>query len=206
MINIDGTHDDADDAYYFAYGSNLNPERMNNRKAFFKNRKLGKLLHYEFVINKVTASGTLAANIRPKYGATVYGALYKCTQETLVALDLFEKNYSRQKFNIITEGGDVTEAIAYIAGEENCSDTLNIVSKDYLEHILCGRDILPADYVVFLESFLPMAVSNCPWDEYVDAACQLCSKGLLFSEMSENSCGDAYSEIILQQSFIFSFE
>ena len=154
--------DDADDVYYFAYGSNLNPERMNIRKAFFKNRKLGKLLDYEFVINKVTASGTLAANIRPKHGATVYGALYKCTQETLVALDLFEKNYSRQKFNIITEGGDLIEAISYIAVEENCSDTLNIVSKDYLEHILCGRDILPADYVVFLESFLPMAVSNCP--------------------------------------------
>lgn len=152
--------DNVDDIYYFAYGSNLNPERMNTRKAFFKSRKLGKLLDYEFIINKVTASGTLAANIRPKHGATVYGALYKCTQETLGALDLFEKNYSRQKLNIITEDGDAIEAIAYIAGVENCSDTLNIVSKDYLEHILCGRDILPADYVAFLESFLPMAVSN----------------------------------------------
>ena len=47
--------------YYFAFESNLNPERMKKRGAVSPERKLGKLENYEFVLNYEIGDGTAAA-------------------------------------------------------------------------------------------------------------------------------------------------
>jgi len=159
----------SEDVYYFAYGSNLNPERMNIRQAYFKERKLGKLLDFEFVLNKRRLNGTAAANIQSKTGETVYGALYTCTMKTIERLDYFEcvhKNeYYRAYVNVILQDNSSIKALTYMGCEDACDNNISTVNKDYLEHILCGRDILPLYYISFLESFMTWAVNSCSLDE-----------------------------------------
>ena len=96
--------------YYFAFESNLNPERMKKRAAVFPERKLGKLENYEFVLNYEIGDGTAAANIRYKPDSAVYGALYKCTPESINKLQFYEVNYGQIKVDIYPE--------------ENVSDTV----------------------------------------------------------------------------------
>lgn len=144
-------------AYYFAFGSNMNPKRMQDRKAYFTDRCLAKLTDYEFVLNKKRVNKTAAANIRPKEESVVYGALYTCTEDTLKVLDKFEgvkrKMYYRAKITVQLQDGSTLDAITYIAHEHVCDNELKLVEREYLDHVLGGRDILPKDYVVFLESF-----------------------------------------------------
>ena len=142
--------------YYFAYGSNLNPQRMKDRGVLFTKRELAQLNGYEFLLNKLRINGTAAANIRPKDGSTLYGLLYTCTPDVFQKLDVFEGvaagHYSRETV-VVMVNGRKQEAITYIASGSSCDDNLRKVDEDYLSHILCGKDLLPGDYVKYLESF-----------------------------------------------------
>ena len=149
-------------AYYFAYGSNLNPYRMKERKVIFTKRELAILPEYEFLLNKLKSDGTAAANIRPCEGKTVYGALYTCAPCVFEKLDVFEGvstgHYSREKVKVkvrddVTKCDVTREVVTYIATGASCDDSLRVVTRDYLEHVLCGRDLFPREYTEFLESF-----------------------------------------------------
>ena len=146
-----------DIVYYFAYGSNLNPKRMEKRKAYFTERSLAKLPNYEFKLNKLEPDGSVTANICPSKNKNVYGALYTGKEETLITLDIYEDvatgEYTREKVLVELEDGKKIEATAYIATPETCSKTQRRVKKSYLDHILCGKDILPADYYKFIEGY-----------------------------------------------------
>lgn len=49
---------------YFAYGSNMNKDRMKERKINFTSRQFAKLLCYKLVFNKKAKDGEFAyANI-----------------------------------------------------------------------------------------------------------------------------------------------
>ena len=143
--------------YYFAFGSNINHLRMTTRKAYFKERRLAKLPNYEFKLNKLRINGTAAANITPCANSSVYGVLYTGTEATLRILDKFEGvtngQYARENVIVELENGENVEAVTYVACSGRCVDNLCQVKTDYLDHILCGRDILPDHYIKFLEGF-----------------------------------------------------
>jgi gamma-glutamylcyclotransferase (GGCT)/AIG2-like uncharacterized protein YtfP len=140
---------------YFAYGSNLNAERMKNRKAFYTHRVHAKLHGYRLVFAFNSGSGFGSASIVPDPNSEVHGALYTLEKGGLEKLDMFEwvdkKGYRRSTMKVELDSGEMMDCTAYIAMPDFEKDGL-IPSKDYLGHLLKGKDILPADYYSFLEN------------------------------------------------------
>ena len=143
-------------AHYFAYGSNHNPLRMTERGVTFTDRQPASLPGYQFRLNKRRLNGTVAANIQENSTETVHGVLYTCTPDVFEKLDRFEGvkggHYARVPVTVMC-GGTPRVAITYVACANRIADEICKVETEYLEHILCGRDLLPPDYVVFLETF-----------------------------------------------------
>lgn len=141
---------------YFAFGSNMNPERMRQRKAFFTARVGAKLSDYKMSFSFRRPDGCGSGNIIPEKDSVVYGALYSLEDGGLEKLDVFEMVahgcYRREKVTVDTLEGERIEAITYIVTEEFYQEGL-VPRKDYLDHCLAGKDVLPADYYAFLESF-----------------------------------------------------
>eukprot|EP00794_Sanderia_malayensis_P010786 gene10786-11940_t len=144
--------------YYFAYGSNMNHERMTARGVEYEKRELARLPGYLFVMNKVKSiDKTAAANIIEHSSASVYGALYTCSgDEVFDKLDKYEgvknRQYFRHNVNVYLVDGESKVACTYIAHHDVCKDDLSI-AQDYLDHVLQGQDILPTEYFKYLKSF-----------------------------------------------------
>lgn len=141
---------------YFAFGSNMNPERMRQRKAFFTARVGAKLPDYKMSFSFRGPSGCGGGNITPEKGSLVFGALYSLEDGGLDKLDVFEMVahgcYRREKVTVEALDGETTEATTYIVTEEFYQEGL-VPRRDYLHHCLAGKDVLPDDYYAFLESF-----------------------------------------------------
>ena len=141
---------------YFAYGSNMNPDRMKKREAFFTTRVCGKLLGYRFSFSFARPDGYGSANITPEKNSVVYGALYCLQSGGLDKLDVFEMVkqgcYRREKVTVETLEGEKIEATTYVVTEQYYQEGL-VPHRDYLSHCLRGKDILPASYYEFLEEF-----------------------------------------------------
>ena len=143
--------------HYFAYGSNMNPERMKKRKAFFTSRIFAKLDKYRLEFNKTYSEypGRGAANIIPDDDRVVEGVLYETTDEGIKRLDRFEGypvGYRREEVSVELSGGESVNAVVYIANDDQVADGLK-PSKEYMGHLLAGKDLLSKEYVSFLESF-----------------------------------------------------
>ena len=175
--------------YYFDYGTNMNPEKMSLCQIPFSERKPAKLENYEFVMNHRRMNGTAGANVQQKENSTVYGILYTCTYDSIERLDRYMcSTYSRQLVNVIPRKccdvntpilmqdyvEEPVSAHIYIGLENSTSDenTVIDISKEYLEHVLCGRDMLPKEYIDFLKTFQEYTVTVCPGEDYflIDAA------------------------------------
>ena len=130
---------------------------MSKRGVTFTERKLAKLKDYEFKMNLVVDNFT-AANIQPKIGSCVYGALYTCTSDCLDILDKFEMVeqgvYKRLNVKVELQDGKVQDTVLYIGLPPFIDDSARTVKRFYLDHILCDRNILPSDYTKTLEAFL----------------------------------------------------
>ncbi len=143
---------------YFAYGSNMNPQRMKDREVEYHKRELAELPGFLFLMNKfIKSNGTAAANIKEDPKSSVYGALYTCSsEEAFTKLDKFEGvrtyQYYRKTVSVYLTNGDTRRAEVYIAHDHSCKDNLKI-NPAYLKHILEGYDILPTDYFTYLKSF-----------------------------------------------------
>lgn len=141
---------------YFAFGSNMNPERMRQRKAFFTARVGAKLHDYRMSFSFRRPDGCGSGNIRPEKGSVVYGALYSLENGGLDKLDVFELVargcYRRQRVTVETLDGERIEATTYVVTEEFYQEGL-VPRRDYLNHCLAGKDVVPVDYYAFLESF-----------------------------------------------------
>lgn len=141
---------------YFAFGSNMNPERMRQREAFFTARVGAKLSDYKMSFSFRGPGGNGGANITPKKDSVVHGALYSLEDGGLQRLDLFEMVedgcYRRAKVTVETINGERIDATTYIVTEEFYQEGL-IPRRGYLDHCLAGKDVLPAEYYTFLESF-----------------------------------------------------
>ncbi|XP_065830210.1 gamma-glutamylcyclotransferase-like [Oscarella lobularis] len=146
---------------YFGYGSNMSESRLSARGVEIRKRVLATLDDYEMTFSKKSRdpawSGVGYCNINPKPNAKVYGILSVCECGALKRLDVYEGvaegEYKRAAVHVTVQpSGQVVEAIAYVALDDYVSGGLK-PSRDYLNHCLGGRDLLPDHYVKRLESF-----------------------------------------------------
>eukprot|EP00111_Clytia_hemisphaerica_P017133 TCONS_00050754-protein len=111
--------DDTLDLWYFSYGSNMNQQRMTDRKVDFTDRQVAKLDGYKFKLNMSLGEGFTAANICQMDDAHVYGVLYRCNEKGLSTLDTFEEVdnglYERRKIQVELSNGTKVEATTYVA-------------------------------------------------------------------------------------------
>ncbi|MBS8269800.1 gamma-glutamylcyclotransferase [Halomonas litopenaei] len=135
--------------WYFAYGSNMNIERVAARIGETRRVLAGSLEGYALRFNKASrVPGIAHANVVPAPGDRVEGALFELLEpEQIRQMDPFEgypHEYDRHRLQVITEQGPI-EAWVYIAGAERQGDGLR-PAREYLEHLLAGRDFLSEGY------------------------------------------------------------
>lgn len=136
--------------WYFAYGSNMNPARMEARGLAVIDVQGGHLKGFELCFNKrATGKTNIAyANIGYCPHRIVEGVLYQLqTPDDIALMDPFEGNpvrYSREVFKIFTESGSV-DAWVYVANAAYVADEL-LPEEQYLRHLQAGRRWHSAEY------------------------------------------------------------
>lgn len=134
---------------YFAYGSNMNPQRMRERGVTFYSRQHLVLHGYELVFNKIVKTADEgAANIVPNQSSLVEGTLYLITWQGIFNLDRYEQypnEYDRVIFNLSELIGLDKEVYTYIAHPHKTREGLK-PKRSYLEHLLEAKDILSENY------------------------------------------------------------
>jgi gamma-glutamylcyclotransferase len=141
--------------WYFAYGSNMNAQRLFEERLKPEGiprgeRIAGRLDGWRLAFNKRarTPSGAGAGNIVPAPGESVHGTLNLLPPRGFEILDRYEGvaggHYERRVVAVVrADTGATIEAVTYVAllvGAELRP------TRDYLGHLLAGRDLLPADY------------------------------------------------------------
>lgn len=104
---------------YFAYGSNMNPQRMRGRNINYAERNPAILKGYTLKFNKVSFRNLHEgfANIVPDAKEFVEGVLYDLSDTDIEKLDQYEGypvHYDRRQVKVMTGTGE-EEALTYIA-------------------------------------------------------------------------------------------
>jgi len=135
---------------YFAYGSNMDPDRMKERGVNFSKREHAILEGWRLEFNKVSSRNLKEgyANIVRDENSIVEGVLYEITDSDLKVLDRYEgypSHYERIKVVVRMDSGEKVEAVTYIAKPDKVKDGLK-PSREYLSHLLKGCDLLSEEY------------------------------------------------------------
>jgi len=135
---------------YFAYGSNMDPERMRKRGIDFLKREHATLNGWMLKFNKIAALNLKEgyANIEKDERSVVEGILYTINDADIEKLDRYEGypiHYGRLKVRVKLDSGEKVEAVTYVAKPDKVKDGLN-PSKNYLSHLLKGCDLLSEEY------------------------------------------------------------
>lgn len=134
---------------YFAYGSNMNPQRMRDRGVSYSTRFPATLKGYTLKFNKTASHNPKEgyASIVPDKNKVVEGALYEIPDTDILKLDSYEgypDHYYREKVKVLSTTG-MEEAVTYIASHDKVQEGLK-PSKEYLKHLLAAGDILSEEY------------------------------------------------------------
>ncbi|WP_395625717.1 gamma-glutamylcyclotransferase family protein [Daejeonella sp.] len=137
---------------YFAYGSNMDFNRLNEREISFEFIGLGILEDYELKFNKIASkkSGVGYANIVSQKGSKVEGLLFSI--DNIELLDQFEGFPSHYKKEILKIHylGNLIDAIVYVASIKWVSNSLK-PERAYLNRLLAAKDFLSKEYLSLLE-------------------------------------------------------
>lgn len=137
-------------AFYFAYGSNMNPVRMAARGMRYRHTVGAGLYGWRLCFNKRAGEpdGAAYANIVPWADARVEGVLYRLDHEREIQrMDPFEgrpERYERYLMDVKTADG-MGRAWVYVATSAWQADGL-LPERWYLNHLLAGRPWLSAAY------------------------------------------------------------
>jgi gamma-glutamylcyclotransferase len=141
--------------WYFAYGSNMNAQRLFEERLKPEGvargeRIAGRLDGWRLAFNKRARlpPGAGAGNIMPAMSEVVHGTLNLVPPRGFEILDRYEGvaggHYERRIVPVVrADTGATIEAVTYVAllvGAELRP------TRDYLGHLLAGRDLLPAAY------------------------------------------------------------
>lgn len=145
-----------DDLFYFAYGSNLDTLRKEERTGRIREARMARLKDYRLAFNKRASGGGVFANVVRQPGSEVWGVAYRCRPEALDQMDRYEgvpgRHYVRSQVEVEATGKDVIQAITYIAGAEFiCPEGRPHTA--YLRRIILGAKAhgLPSEYVAHVE-------------------------------------------------------
>lgn len=147
--------------WYFAYGSNMNVARLVDGRlkpegVAMAERVGGRLDGWKLTFDKLARGpkGAGAGNIVAVPGAAVHGTLNAMPPAGLTVLDVWEGvdggHYERRIVPVRrTDTGETVEAVTYVALKtgEGLKPT-----REYLGHLLAGRDLLPTDYWAWLNA------------------------------------------------------
>lgn len=149
--------------HYFAFGSNMNPQRVRERGLVFGRVDGAWLVDYRLLFDKTAAvhAGTGHANIEPAPGDRVEGVVYELVHDDeILKMDPFEQvpvNYLRHQILVQTRAG-TQRAWTYIANDAVRQPGL-LPERAYLDHLLCGAPWLSPEYHARLAAW-PVAGSN----------------------------------------------
>ncbi len=136
--------------YYFAFGSNMDKQQMNGRNVEFTDMQKGVMRDWKLVFNKRKwkEDGVGFANIVPEYDSTVEGIIYKVNENTIQTLDESEgvpKAYHKKTMLVENSNKEFVNCIVYIANHSR-TDNLIKPKKEYLDHLLEGKEFLSENY------------------------------------------------------------
>lgn len=136
--------------YYFAYGSNMNANRMIDRGLRFERALSGQIQGLGLAFNKRCAlqPHRAYANVVYAPGSVVEGVLYQLSEPgEIFKMDPFEGSprlYSRDIYWVNTVEGPIA-AWVYVANQAMISEGLQ-PERWYLEHLLAGQSWLTEAY------------------------------------------------------------
>ena len=134
---------------YFAYGSNMDNERLFSRIGSAHKFDNGTISGKKLLFNKLGQDGTGKANLINNDGGVVFGILFKVNESDLIKLDKFEVGYERKTLKIKSDNYGYITAISYLA--DSCTDFI-CPSKEYMDHIINGADDMSPNYINYLKS------------------------------------------------------
>ena len=149
---------------YFAYGSNMDSQRMKDREVNFSKRELAILKNYELCFNKQASSNPNEgyANLILKEGTATEGILYEIDESDIEKLDKWEaspNHYIKKTVKVKLPRGSEVDALVYIAQPDKIKDGLKPTTK-YLNHLKEGRDLISKRYYNFIKSFDTLEASK----------------------------------------------
>ena len=136
--------------HYFAFGSNMNAERVTERGLQVVDAIAGQLDDFALVFNKMSRDhhGVGHANLEYARGARIEGVLYELVDHAeILKMDPFERapwNYGREVIPVEHAQGE-TWAWTYFANPAVLQTGLN-PTRAYLDHLLAGRQYLSESY------------------------------------------------------------
>ncbi|MFZ2170707.1 MAG: gamma-glutamylcyclotransferase family protein [Methylococcaceae bacterium] len=128
--------------YYFAYGSNMLPERLLERIRKYHAAFPVSLPNYRFTYNKKSINGTAKANIVTSDGTVVYGACFEIDDDDFAILTKYEGGYDRRNITVKTSEGKDIEAVTYISSS---IDNTRVASDEYKKLVLKGANYWALD-------------------------------------------------------------
>ncbi len=144
---------------YFAYGSNLHPDRLKERLGWLPPARQAYLHGHRLLFNKRSIRGGVCANITPDRHHVVWGVIYECTPDDVEILDCYEGvgggHYKRQDIEVhISQPSAAVLAMTYVAGDQFIVPEAKPLPA-YFWHIWQGAHAhgLPADYLNYLARF-----------------------------------------------------
>lgn len=145
---------------YFAYGSNMNPQRVRERGLAVVRAEAARLPGFRLAFDKCSAAGAgrMAAGhacFHYAPGDCVEGVVYWLAgPDEIAKMDRFEStpvNYSREMVQLVYPAGSIT-AWTYVANPAVLQAGLR-PPRDYLQHLLAGREYLSPDYYATLAAW-----------------------------------------------------
>ena len=142
--------------YYFAFGSNMDKERMEERTHESSERQKGVLKDWKLVFNKIKDEerGSGYANIEPEIGSIVEGIIYKVSEDAIRILDKWEGvpiAYHKKTMLVENSNKESVNCIIYIANHSKTDNSLK-PEKKYLDHLLEGKEYLSEKYYFDLKN------------------------------------------------------
>jgi hypothetical protein len=149
--------------FYFAYGSNMNPDRMQGRDMAVVSAVSGWLYGFGLRFNKRSRhdDSLACANIVYAPDEQIQGVLYELASGAeIIKLDPYEgapRRYSREVFSVQTKAG-AKAAWVYVANPA-VLDSQILPARWYIEHLLAGRQYLSEEYWQAIDSTVCQAGS-----------------------------------------------
>ena len=129
---------------YFAYGSNMLVQRLQQRVCSAVDQGSAWLDDYAWFCNKFGMDGTAKANLIRKPAARVFGVMYMINPSDWPLLDQIEGGYQRFEVDVCC-AGKTHKAWTYIS----TLLTEKAAKSTYLDYILQGAEEhrLPQEYI-----------------------------------------------------------